>query len=150
MPILRFFLMCPSPTTRPRCAPARRYIRVLTRAPRPLSLPSANTPTAFCNTADGLDRLFRFPTRRPVAPQTALQIPYRTASAANTSGFLLVCSSKTPRIQFYLVVKVSCPRRFRSSLATIRQPTVKLAIAVIDEPASKIMHQPKRARIESR
>jgi hypothetical protein len=35
-------------------------------------------------------------------------------------GFLLVWSSKTPRIQFHFVLKVWCPRLFRSSLAAIR------------------------------
>jgi hypothetical protein len=41
------------------------------------------------------------PTHRPATPQTAIQIPWLTASAANTSSFLLV-SSKTPRIQILL------------------------------------------------
>jgi len=58
MHVLRFFLMPSSPTTR-GCAPARRYIRVLTRSPRPLSPPSTNPPAALCTTARRLDRLFR-------------------------------------------------------------------------------------------
>src|ERR1700739_589352 len=58
MHVLRFFLMPSSPTTR-GCAPAHRYIRVLTRSPRHLSPASTNPPAAFCTTAHGLDRLFR-------------------------------------------------------------------------------------------
>src|SRR5439155_19172730 len=48
------------------------------------------------------------------------RLSWRTASAANASGFLLVSSSKTPRIEIPLAPKV-CPRRFRSRLATIRK-----------------------------
>jgi len=59
MHILRFFLMPPSPTIR-GCALARRRIRVLTRGPRPISLPSTNTPAVLGSIALGLDRLFRF------------------------------------------------------------------------------------------
>jgi Putative transposase len=51
--------------------------------------------------------------------------PIAPASAANTSGFLLVCSSKTPRIEFQFVVKVSCTRRFRSSVATTSLATIR-------------------------
>jgi hypothetical protein len=49
MHILRFFLMCPLPTIR-GCAPARRCIRILTRGPRPLSIPSANLPEVLGST----------------------------------------------------------------------------------------------------
>jgi hypothetical protein len=58
MHVLRFFLTLPSVATR-GCAPARRYIRVLTRGPRLLSPHSTNTPAALCTTTHGLDRLFR-------------------------------------------------------------------------------------------
>ena len=51
------------------------------------------------------------PAHRPVTLQTAVQIPYRTASAANTSGFLLVSSSKTPRIESQPFAK-SLPEAF--------------------------------------
>jgi hypothetical protein len=53
-------------------------------------------------------------------------------SAAEPSIFMLGGApeahevlSKTPRIEFHFVVKVSCPRRFRSSLATIRKETTE-------------------------
>src|SRR5947209_4255289 len=58
MHVLRFFLTRPSVATR-GCAPPRRYVRVLTRGPRPLSPPSTNTPAALCTTAHGLDQLLQ-------------------------------------------------------------------------------------------
>src|SRR5207245_5613486 len=39
---------------------------------------------------------------------------------ANASGFLLACSSKTPRIDLKNFASDFAPRRFRSSLATTR------------------------------
>ena len=42
------------------------------------------------------------------------------ASAATASGFLLVCLSKMPRVKCPDARNTSCPRHFRSSLATIR------------------------------
>ena len=40
-------------------------------------------------------------THKPLATRTGVQIPQRTASAANASGFLLVSLSKTPRISIF-------------------------------------------------
>ncbi len=61
----------------------------------------------------------------------------RIRPAANASGFLLVSSSKTPRIETPLAQRV-CPRRFRSRLATIRPehlsihfPDARFWIAVV-------------------
>src|SRR5438874_11082010 len=76
MHVLRFFLMPSSPTTR-GCAPARRYIRVLTRGPQPLSPPSTNIPAALCTTAHSLDRLLRCPPIDLLRPK----LPFKSHSA---------------------------------------------------------------------
>jgi Phage integrase family/Putative transposase len=73
------------------------------------SLTTLHQPSAsFLHHRERSRSAFPVSTHRPVAPQTAVQIPWCTASAANASGFLLVSLSKTPRNDFLFQPEGSC------------------------------------------
>jgi hypothetical protein len=87
MHVLRFFLTHPS-VAELGCARARPCTRVSISGRRPLSRPRPDTLPRSCITRHDLDRGPSLSAHRPATPQTAVQIPQLTASAANTSGFL--------------------------------------------------------------
>ena len=74
MHVLRFFLTSPSAAIQGR-APARRCIRVLTRGPRPLSLPSAHPLALLGRTCTPSSSAFPVLSHRSVAPQTRRSNP---------------------------------------------------------------------------
>jgi hypothetical protein len=100
MLVLRFFVVLSS-VVACRRALARRSIGVFTPCRHALPQLSARAPGRHwrrCRrspcTLSNSPVLFQISTRY----QTAIQIPYFNASTANATGFLLVSSSKTPRV----------------------------------------------------
>jgi hypothetical protein len=116
MHVLRFFLMPSSPTTR-GCAPARRYIRVLTRSPRHLSAPpptlrqlSAPPHTVSIDFSGAYSSTCCAPNRRsnPIAHRVR-----RKRQRLPPSLLIENASERLP-----LPTRNVMPRRFRSRLAT--------------------------------
>jgi hypothetical protein len=120
MHVLRFFLTRPSPPAVQGCAPTRRRIRVLTLS-KQLSLQLRNSLPS--RSLEHPKRTVAALCRSPIS-QAHLKATFKPHSPLrppqNASGFLLVSLSKTPRGRFLNPTEVSCPRRFRSRLATSR------------------------------
>src|SRR5271165_5469643 len=133
MYVLRFFLAAPSPTTL-GCAPSRRRTRVSTVCQSPLchlSIVSVCRSTDDPNPAsDSLRNLTPGPHSNPIGPRPPRQ---------RLPPSLLIENASDP---VFRPCHLSCPRRFRSRLATTRSCGLVSGLRTTQCPTAII--QPRR------